>query len=603
MKISYNWLKSYIKDIPNEDEIINLVTFKLCEIEDVEKLPNGDTIFDLKILPDRAHDLLSHQGVAREVASLLGLEFKLPEYKIPETKNTNLKINIESPNCNRYMGRIVRGVKIGPSPRWMLEYLKSIGQRSINNIVDATNIVMFDCGQPIHAFDLQQLLDGKIVVKQARNDQKIELVGSEKIIANLKDTDMIITDGIKNLAIAGVKGGLNSGISDNTIDLLIEVANFNAVSVRKTARRLGIQTDASKRYENNLSSTLCVFAMNEISALILEMCPEASFEEVVDIYPTKQESRKILFQSDYISKLLGVNITNQEIEKILKNYNYKFTNTLNGFDVDIPEMRLDLLSPRDFVEEIGRAYGYDKIIPKLPEVIKDNSRDNITWIKIYLAKQKLSLDGYQEVMTYVFVDKGELEVMASASNKNYLRTNLKNSIKESISLNQNNLLLLEANEVRVFEIGTVFTKKREEIHVAYGDKKNIIEMTLDEYIKIIFPEFTDENLTDILKISNNNVEIEIFKFWSLYPFMTRDIAVWVPEGIKPELLIDIYKDFGTELLVKEPKLFDSFTKEKRTSFAYRLVFQARDRTLTDGEINKIMSEISDKIKSFGWEVR
>lgn len=602
MKISYDWLKSYISQIPNEDKVAELITFKLCEIEDVEKLPNGDTIFDLKILPDRAHDLLSHQGVAREIAGLLGVDFKLPEYKLPESKPTNLKISIETSRCRRYMGRIVRGVKVGPSPEWMVKYLTSIGQRSINNIVDATNIVMFDCGQPIHAFDLQQLLDGKIVVREARNDQKIELVGSEKIIATLKDSDMMITDGIKNLAIAGVKGGLGSGISDETVDILIEVANFDPISVRKTARRLGVQTDASKRYENNLSPALCDFAMNEISALIKDICVDVSFESIVDIYPVKQETKNVSFQSDYISKMLGVNIPDEEIEKILKNYNYEFTHRDNSFEVVVPHMRLDLLSARDFVEEIGRVYGYDKIVPLLPEVSKEILSDDQTWKKIYLAKQKLANEGYREVMTYVFRDKGELEVLASASDKNYLRTNLSDSLKESIILNQKNLPLLGVEEIKVFEAGTVFTKKGEEIHIAYGDKKNVIEISLDEFISDSKNTYLMEAETGVFNTSFSEASL-VFKPWSIYPFITRDIAVWIPEGISPELLVDIYKDFGTELLVREPKLFDSFTKDKKTSFAYRLVFQSSDRTLTDEEINNIMAKITKKIISLGWEVR
>jgi phenylalanyl-tRNA synthetase beta chain len=599
MKISYNWLKSYIKDIPDADEVARLATFKICEIEDVEKLENGDTVFDFKILPDRAHDLLSHQGVAREIASLLGIGFKLPEYKIPKSIPTELKINIETDGCRRYMGRIVRGIKVGPSPDWMVKYLTSIGQRSINNIVDATNIVMFDCGQPIHAFDLGHLLDGKIVVKQAQNDQKFELVGSEKLIASLNETDMVITDGIKNLAIAGVKGGLGSGVSNETVDLLVEVANFDPTKVRKTARRLGIQTEASKRYENDLSVTLCDFAMSEISSLIIEMCESASFEEIIDIYPTKQEIKKVSFESGYISKMLGIEIKNQEIEKILKNYNYKFTRNENTFEVIIPEMRIDLTGPNNFVEEIGRVYGYDKIIPQIPKVdsIID---DNIVWKKISFAKQKLVSEGYKEVMTYVFRDKGELEVLASASDKNYLRTNLTESLKESINLNQKNLPLLGIDEVKIFEIGTVFKKDGEQLNVAYGDKKNIIEISLDEFLhgKVLPLEIPRQDLEE-----QKLEPFQIFKPWSVYPFITRDIAVWLPEGIKPEQLIDIYKDFGTELLINEPKLFDSFTKNGKTSFAYRLVFQSSEKTLTDEEINKIMSEITEKIVSFGWEVR
>ncbi len=620
MKISYNWLKSYIPEIPNAEKVAELLTFKLCEVEDVEKSPDGDMVFDLKILPDRAHDLLSHQGVAREIAGLLGIEFKLPDYKVPENSSllTNLKIEIQTPTCRRYMGRIIRGVKVGPSPDWIVKHLASIGGRSINNIVDATNIVMFDCGQPIHAFDLQQLLDGKIVVRNAIDEEEIELVGSEKLKMKLRETDMMITDGIKNLAIAGIKGGLTSGISNETVDLLIEVANFESSSIRKTAKRLGISTDASKRFENDLSPNLCDLAMREISALILEMCPEASFEEIVDIYPKKQELKKVTFESQYISKILGLKIEDNEIEKILKNYNYNFSRESNKWEVEVPLMRLDINNERDFVEEIGRVYGYDKIVPEIP-VVEIKGQDDKIWQKIYLAKQKLSNDGYSEVMTYAFCSEGSVEVLASASDKNFLRTNLTDGLKESISLNQKNLPLLDMVELKIFEIGTVFLKDKsssaqgfggikEEIRVAYGDSKNITEVSLDEYINS--SNLLWEKALPLEIPRQGLKEQKIFHPWSIYPFMIRDIAVWLPDGIGPEKLIEIYKEFGTELLIKEPKLFDSFTKPAsstgeptKTSFAYRLIFQASDKTLTDEEINQIMQKITEKIESNGWQVR
>lgn len=630
MFISYSWLKSYIPEIPKPEVVEDLIIFHVCEIEDTEKLQNGDTIFDLKILPDRAHDLLSHQGVAREIASLLGLEFKLPEYKIPNSKNTNLQIEIQTENCGRYMGRIVRNIKVEPSPEWMVKYLEAIGQRSINNIVDATNIVLFDCGQPIHAFDLKKIshplaLAGsphqaggeeiRIVVRNAKDGDTLELVGSEKLKASLKETDVVVTDGEKNLAIAGVKGGLDSGISDTTTDILIEVANFNAVSVRKTARRLGIQSDASKRFENDLSSILCDFAMNEISALILEMCSTAKFEEIKDVYNNKPEVKKISFTTSYISKSLGVKITEDEIEKILKNYHYEFSHKSDLWQIVVPFMRLDITGAHDMVEEIGRVYGYGKINSQIPSA-PSGQQDNLTWVKICLAKQKLVQDGYKEVMNYVFRDNGEVEVLASASDKKFLRTNLSDGLKESIKLNTTNLPLLDADEVKVFEVGAIFTKDGEEIRVAYGDKKEIKEMSLEEFIEGEHLENYEElfflrrsshfSRKKVLPLESPRQDLEerkIFKPWSVYPFMVRDIAVWVPQGVEPEILVDIYKSFGTELLMKEPKLFDSFTKNDKTSFAYRLVFQSNDRTLTDEEINEIMLNITLKIKSLGFEVR
>ena len=164
MKISYNWLKAYVPDIPEPNRLADIFTYHLCEVESVEKLPDGDFLFDLGILPNRAHDLLSHQGVARELSGLLGIPFKDPTsiYKTPVSNPTNLKVETETYNCRRYSARIVRNIKVGPSPEWIVKHLESIGTRSINNIVDATNIVMYDCGQPTHAFDLKKIVDEKI---------------------------------------------------------------------------------------------------------------------------------------------------------------------------------------------------------------------------------------------------------------------------------------------------------------------------------------------------------------------------------------------------------------------------------------------------------
>lgn len=605
MLISYNWLKTYIPEIPEAGKVADLVTFHICEVEEVKETSNGDTIFDLNVLPDRAHDLYSHMGVAREIAGLLGL--KITEKPFPEISSvdTDLQIDIETQNCRRYMGRIVKNIKIGPSPKWMVDLLEGIGQRSINNIVDVTNFIMFDLGQPIHAFDLKELSDKKIVVRQVNDEEKFELVGAEKAVVTLKNTDMVITDDLKTLAIAGVKGGQGSGIKNDTKEILIEVANFDPVSVRKTARRLSLQTDASKRYENEISPSVCDLAMKKISALISEMCPEASFEEIKDVYPTPQGERKVSFSQSYVSAMLGVNITTEEIEQILKNYNYEFIILKDEFEVTIPHTRIDLNIPCDFVEEIGRAYGYEKIIPEVPQ-IKQAVIDNPIWTKTYQSKQKLINDGYKEVMTYVFRDKGDVEILASASDKNFLRTNLTDGIKESILLNQKNLPLLGLENIKIFEIGTVFSKNGEEIHVAYGDKKNVIETTLDKFCESIPQEFSYKELSqkEISQIYlDENSKMRFFKAWSVYPFITRDIAVWVPEGTSGNDLVNIYKELGTSLLAIEPKQFDSFTKEGRTSYAYRLVFQASDRTLTDEEINKIMEDITNKVKSLGFEVR
>lgn len=602
MKISYNWLKWYIPEIPKAEKLQDVFIYHLCEVENVEK-KEDDAIFDINILPNRAHDLLSHLGVARELASLLNIEFKdpTPMYKIPEASSTNLKIKIETEKCRRYMGRIVRNVKVGPSPDWVIKHLESIGQRSINNVVDVTNLVMYDCGQPCHAFDLDKLASEVLIVRQAKEGENITTLDEKKV--KLLVEDMVIADEKNILAIAGVKGGKLAEVDENTKNILIEVANFDPVSVRKTSKRIAILTDSSKRFENDLSAELVSYAMREISGLLVEY-EETGFEEIIDIYPNKQYSRKLSFSADKISKILGVAVSDTEVENILKRYNFEHKKSTHNegdlgglFEIVIPPIRLDLEIEEDMAEEIGRILGYDKVKPKIPK-INFEPQVNKTYAQISLARNKLLNEGYSEIMTYTFCNKGEVEVLASASDKKFLRTNLTDGIKESLKLNQLNAPLLEMNEIKIFEIGTVFLKYKEQINVCYADKKEIKEISLDEFCKSCQGE-------PLAELSAKNYQLKAnFKPWSFFPFITRDISVWVPEEIKSEDVEKVIKNSIGELVIRGPELFDQFKKDGKISYAFRLVFQSYDRTLTDTEINEIMTKISNKIKEKNdWQVR
>ncbi len=477
MKISYNWLKWYIPEAPEANKLADLITYHLAEVETVEER-DGDSILDIKILPNRAHDLLSHQGVARELASLLKIKYvdSTEKYKIPASKPTSFKIEVESSKCRRYMGRIVRGVKVGPSPDWVVKHLESIGQRSINNMVDASNIVMFDCGQPTHVFDLKKVAE-KLVIRQAKDGEMLTTLDNKE--CKLKPSDMVISDADRALAIAGVKGGKVAEVDSYTTDIILEVANFDPTAVRKTAQSLNIFTDARKRFENDLSPELAAYAMREFSATILEMCPEASFEDVVDVYPQKQEVKKLKFSLDKISKILGLDVTVKDVEDILKAYVYEYVYADGVFEITVPTMRLDLNIEEDMAEEIGRILGYDKVQAEIPK-INFKPGQNEAYQKISQARSKLLNDGYSEVMTYVFRDKGSVSVLASASDKKFLRTNLADGLSESLKLNKVNAPFLGLSEVKIFEIGTVWNPN-EEIHVAYNEKNNIIEKKLNEF--------------------------------------------------------------------------------------------------------------------------
>lgn len=609
MKISHNWLKGYIPELIDANKLADVLTYHLTEVEGMETLDDGDVIFDINILPNRAHDLLSHQGMAREISGQLGLKYNDPieMYQIPESQKTKLEIKIESENCRRYMGRIIRNIKVGPSPQWVVKYLESIGQRSINNIVDATNIVMYDCGQPCHAYDLSKINNEKIVIKNSKLNEKLPVVGRDNIIAELLDTDLVITDGVQNLALAGVKGGLDSGISENTTDIVLEVANFNPTSIRKTARRLNLLSDSAKRFENDLSTEHASYAMRELSALFLDPqmnCEDAIFEEIIDIYPNPQKQNTISFSLDLINKKLGSNIKENEVEEILNNYKYNYTvsKSISCFEVTVPALRLDLENPIDMVEEIGRIYGYDKIVPTKP-VLNFSPQENQINLNIKKAQDFLISTGYKEVMTYSLNSTGDVEILASASDKNFLRTNLLEGLTQSYELNKLNapLLSLNTKEVKIFEIGKVFLKKEntivEQINVAFVDNKNKIEKSLEDFILSI----KDEEVISLEIIPGSN---DVFKTWSNMPFITRDISVWVPNDTEPEILFNLYKKYGTDLLVLDPQLIDNFEKEGRVSYSYRLVFQSKDRTLVDAEISSIIENINKELlKINGLELR
>ncbi len=609
MKISYNWLQTYIEEkLPEPEVLAEKIIFGAFEVEDVECLPllggvaegrgGTDTVFEIKVLPDRAHDCLSHYGIAREVCGLLGLTLKPLTFKNHESVEGDVQVTIETDMCRRYIGRKVFGVTVGPSPAWLVERLESIEQRSINNIVDATNYIMFGLGQPIHAFDYDKVSNGKIIIRNATEGEQITTLDGKEI--TLSATDAVIADSEKVLAIAGVKGGNAAEVTTETKSIIIEVANFDPISVRKTARKLGILTDSAKRFENELTPHLAGTVIHIITDLICELAGGQPCDPIDD-YKQVAVQNTIIFSSDYINNILGTDIAREEIKTILNNYGYNFEEEDELFKVLIPYERLDLIGPHDMVEEIGRAYGYEKIIPVLPNLdfkpTRHETFDTISAIKLDLISK-----GYNEVMTYSFTKKGDFEVARGPVGKSALRTNLSDALKSSYELNKQNADLLGISEMKIFEVGTVFPKTGEVVHVAFADKKGISEMTLDEYVERNAP-LAKGSWHEALRVTEGSGAGEVFVMWSEYPFITRDIALWIPSETNPDEVLEILKSNGTSLLAREPKLFDTFSKDGKTSVAFRLVFQSFERTLMNEEVDKVMEVVYEKVKEKGWEVR
>jgi phenylalanyl-tRNA synthetase beta chain len=591
MKISYSWIQRHIEEkLPEVEVLKEKIIFHAFEVESIEQFKD-DYILDIKVLPDRAHDCFGHAGIAREIAGLLGLTFiSYPLPNLPE-KELDMKVEVQSDLCRRYIAIEIKDVKVGPSPDWLKDALEGIGAKSINNVVDATNLVLYDDGQPIHAFDKDKI-DGGIVVRLAHDGEQITTLSQE--VKELKNTDLIIADYLGPLAIAGVKGGVSAEITEDTKNIIIEVANFEPTTVRKTSKHLSLQTDASKRFENEITPEIAYGAARHVVGIINKVAG-GEVVGVSDIYKNKILPKTITFTLADIIKLLGSTITEADIDLWISRYNISSTKKADKYTITIPVQRLDITGVHDIAEEIGRLVGYDRIpvspLTFSPIIDKDSQYKVVTSVKYWLAQ-----NGFREVMNYTFTKKGEVYISYGSKDKSALRANLSDGLKESYEKNRLNTGLLGLESIRIFEIGTVFFKDKEEIHVVTCDKGTFEELELSVFIE---KYKIDINNNSMLNITSAN-----FKIWSVYPFVTRDIAIWVNNN-KDQILLDkIITEFAEKYCVCTPVLFDHFEKEGKTSVAYRLVFQSYEKTLTEVEVEKWFGDLVDIIKKEGiFEIR
>ena len=375
----------------------------------VEVLNLKEDIIDFEITPNRP-DCFSIEGLGRETAASLGKEFKNPrknldELKVEDKKEIEgLKVDITAPDlCYRYIARVVKNVKIGPSPEWMVRRLKACGIRSINNIVDITNYVMLELGQPMHAFDINSIEGKHITVRRAKNGEKITtLDGQER---ELNEDNLVIADDKKPVAIAGVMGGENSEIEKSTKTVVFESAVFYGGSVRKTAKKVGLRTEASSRYEKGLSSENAIRAINRAVELVELLGAGEAVDGKVDVYPTKQKINKIKLDVERINDLLGTNISEKEMIEILGRLDIKVE---DGFAI-APYFRMDLEFVADIAEEIARFYGYDKLDTTL---IKAEATLGVRTKEQNIEKKiedVLVNNGFSEIYTYGFVGEKDLE--------------------------------------------------------------------------------------------------------------------------------------------------------------------------------------------------
>ncbi len=467
MKFTYNWLKDFVEIKMPPEALAGKLTMAGLEVTSLEE-KDGDFVFEIEVTSNRP-DWLSVAGIAREVAAITHKKLRVTGYGLRVTKSGDspFKIKIENKrDCSLYTAKIIRGVKVGPSPDWLRKRLELIGCRSINNIVDITNYILFTYGAPLHTFDLDKLKAGSIVVRRAKSSEKITTIdGQERI---LTPDILVIADEERPVAVAGVMGSLDTEVTGATKNILLEAAAFNPIIVRRGRRNLGIQSDSSYRFERGVNLEIVGNASWRAAQLIQELaggrCVLAKSSGLA-----KTKKKKITLDSSAANKILGINIPAIKIKQILNSLGFKIKlKTKNQFIVEIPSHRPDATSQVDLIEEIARIYGYENI-PQTQPSVKPQVSVGETRNLISLIKNILVGLGLNEVITYSLMDKDLLrdfgmyqgseviEVLNPLSNEQeILRPRLIPGLAACVAYNLNQ----KQDYVNIFEVAKVFSQAK-----------------------------------------------------------------------------------------------------------------------------------------------
>lgn len=478
--------------LKEEKEILDLSSIKAKPgTPIIQALALTDAVLEIdnKSLSNRP-DLWGHYGIAREVAVLFNKHLK--EYKADKIsapggsalgrkpgKELPIKVEVKDIKlCPRYMAVAISGVQVGPSPEWLKKSLMAVGLRSINNIVDITNYVMIDLGQPLHAFDAGKVVDGKIIVRTAADGEEFITLDNEK--RKLDSSMLMIADSEKSLAIAGVMGGLDSGITNQTNTIIIESANFNPASVRSTSTKLGLRSDASARFEKSLDPNLPALALQKAVELVLQVCPGAKVaSKVIDESKFNLKQGPISLGVNFLEKKIGIKLSVKEVAKILEQLGFTLKVKGEEFLVRIPSWRAtkDISIAEDLVEEIIRVYGYDKIPAVLPSfVITPPETNKLRKLENQIKDVMAHTLGYTEVYNYSFVSAAQINKIGDdakkyieldnplSKEKPYLRRCLLLNLLENIESNQ-----AGKQSLQLFEVGKVYRSEEPGMRVEPND--------------------------------------------------------------------------------------------------------------------------------------
>lgn len=637
-----------------------------------------DSILETSVTPNRG-DCLSVLGIAREIAALTGVAWKLPDLELKEDPvPISQKAAIEVPDsdlCPRYVARMVEGVTIGPSPLEIRLRLARSGVRAISNVVDATNLILLECGQPLHAFDFALLKDRKIVVRRCDPGETFTtLDGTER---RLPQNALMIRDGKRSVALAGIMGGLNSEISDNTSTVLIESACFERFGIRRTAKTLGMSTEASYRFERGVDPQGTLWAAHRAAYLIQKLAGGTIPAGYLDVYPDPIARPPVEVRTEKVNSLLGTELSGSQIKSYLERLGIRIDgHTETSMTATPPSWRWDLDREVDMAEEVARVYGFQNIPVSMmvyrsaPDSTRENHR------KLQQVKALMNASGFSEVITMSFVSKGEAAefvtqdegqlALINPLTEDYvaMRTSLIPGLLSVMTRNVN----FRCENLRIYELGKTFTPlaeselPREDLRLAglatgarfpvlwnmprneeidFYDVKGALETLLEgldvpevQYrpseVPFLHPGKSADLILDginigyvgelspakarehgfALKIHIYEILLEplfvqmrkvrLFSAIPRYPYIERDLSFIVEEKVSGEVIKRLISRLGHDIIASVV-LFDLYRGESipegYQSMAFRIRYQAEDRTLTDEEVQEVHSLIADALRN------
>jgi phenylalanyl-tRNA synthetase beta chain len=683
MRVPFEWLKDFVDISAAPEDVAARLTMAGLEVEGLEVL-DGDVVFEVNVTPNRP-DCLSILGIAREVAAAFALPLKTPDTHIGGAlPSSAFTVDILDPDlCKRYTGRVIKGVKVAESPAWLKGRLERCGIRSLNNIVDITNYVLLELGHPLHAFDAEKLSGQKIRVARAGGRGMVKtLDGVERKVSS---DALLIWDGSEPVAVAGIMGGEESGVTPDTADIFLESAYFEPTSIRRTSKELGLRSESSYRFERGTDIEFLVNALDR-AALLMRETAGGTICDVVDTYPEKYVAPKVEVEYRRVNALIGTRLANEEMRSLLARVGLAAEDAGEVFYVYPPPYRRDIREYFDVVEEIARLYNFTRIPVTIPRTILSDGVLNKRENDLARIRESMRKAGFTEVVNYSFMNPSDLDMLSIPAYDTRRRCiRIMNPLRQEESLMRTTLMpaLLSnfiynlsrgARDIRIFETARTFIDGGgklpvEELRLAgllYKDEspslwreeaspfflvKGALQALFEELktegvsyapseevflhpgksadvlvkeAKIGFIGEVGPAVVERLDVKARKPEIIVCELdleallasipvkvtyaeIPKYPFIDRDIAIILDEDITSDRVMQELLGYKSEFIEKV-ELFDYYKGKNipggRKSLAFRIVYRAKDRTLTDSEVESIHEGLVGYIlKKTGGELR